>query len=87
MNAGLGLAEGVYVKVVDSDDWLEKTALYNLLKTLDKWLDKAGMDTDSRPSDPWGCRQAGGRKWNGRRAETGGISGRLSGSHLFPERA
>lgn len=39
VNAGLGLAEGVYVKVVDSDDWLEKTALYNLLKTLDKWLD------------------------------------------------
>ncbi len=34
VNAGLRLAEGLYYKVVDSDDWVNEEALYTLLETI-----------------------------------------------------
>ncbi len=36
VNAGLKIAEGLYFKVVDSDDWLDKEALQKLLKEIKK---------------------------------------------------
>lgn len=36
VNKGLELAEGLYYKVVDSDDWLDKAALKTLLDTIKK---------------------------------------------------
>lgn len=37
VNTGLKLAKGRYFKVVDSDDWLEKTAYRELLKRIKTW--------------------------------------------------
>lgn len=34
INAGLNIAEGIYFKVVDSDDWLDRNALSRLLETI-----------------------------------------------------
>lgn len=34
VNAGLARAEGLYFKVVDSDDWVDEQALYKLLETI-----------------------------------------------------
>lgn len=40
INAGLALAEGIYFKVVDSDDWVDRTALRKLLHRIAKWQDE-----------------------------------------------
>lgn len=40
VNAGLQRATGKYYKVVDSDDWLDETALKNVIKQLKKWEKK-----------------------------------------------
>ena len=37
VNAGLKYAKGKYFKVVDSDDWLDKTSLKKFMKTLRYW--------------------------------------------------
>lgn len=44
VNAGLAQAEGLYFKVVDSDDWLDEFALQKLLKQLMHWA-----HTDTQP--------------------------------------
>ena len=45
VNAGLALAQGIYFKVVDSDDWLEEDAYRALLKKIAGWCD-AGFGPD-----------------------------------------
>ena len=40
VNTGLKNANGIYFKVVDSDDWLEESALKKLIKQLKQWQDK-----------------------------------------------
>lgn len=37
VNAGLAAAKGRYFKVVDSDDWLDKMALVQIIKMLKEW--------------------------------------------------
>lgn len=45
VNAGLAAATGTYFKVVDSDDWLDRKALRELLKMLKDWNEKkTGVD-------------------------------------------
>lgn len=43
VNKGLELAQGLYFKVVDSDDWLETAALHTLLDTLWEHLEPTGL--------------------------------------------
>ena len=38
VNAGLMLANGIYFKVVDSDDWLDEAAFHKLMSVLRSWL-------------------------------------------------
>ncbi|MDE5696565.1 MAG: glycosyltransferase [Lachnospiraceae bacterium] len=45
VNAGLALASGMYFKVVDSDDWLEKDAYLALLKKIEGWCEQ-GFGSD-----------------------------------------
>ncbi len=45
VNAGLKCAAGKYFKVVDSDDWLDTTALQRVLKQLEEW-EKTDISTD-----------------------------------------
>lgn len=40
INAGLEVARGEYIKVVDSDDWLDKPALMSVMSTLKKFKKK-----------------------------------------------
>ena len=37
VNAGLMLANGIYFKVVDSDDWLDEAAFHKLMSVLRFW--------------------------------------------------
>ena len=45
INAGLKEAEGLYFKVVDSDDWLDETALAKLISTIKSHI-SAGQSPD-----------------------------------------
>lgn len=45
VNAGLAAATGRYFKVVDSDDWLDESALHTLLQQLRSW-DAEGTEPD-----------------------------------------
>lgn len=45
VNAGLKVAEGLYFKVVDSDDWLDKAALLKLIETIKSHI-SAGQSPD-----------------------------------------
>jgi glycosyltransferase involved in cell wall biosynthesis len=40
VNTGISFANGKYVKVVDSDDWIDRNALIEIIKTLRKLLNK-----------------------------------------------
>lgn len=40
VNAGLKSAQGFYFKVVDSDDWLDESALPCVMNRLQEWIDK-----------------------------------------------
>ncbi|MGN1148072.1 MAG: glycosyltransferase family 2 protein [Lachnospiraceae bacterium] len=43
VNVGLQAASGRFFKVVDSDDWLDESALERLIKCLKKWQNKVDM--------------------------------------------
>jgi len=45
INAGLAAARGAYLKVVDADDWVDRSALASVLDTLRGFLD-AGREVD-----------------------------------------
>ena len=40
INSGLAVAVGEYIKVVDSDDWLDKPALFKVIATLERFKKK-----------------------------------------------
>jgi glycosyltransferase involved in cell wall biosynthesis len=44
INAGLALAEGAFIKVVDSDDWVDETAYGQILQTLKGFSETARPD-------------------------------------------
>lgn len=47
VNAGLMLANGIYFKVVDSDDWLDEAAFHKLMSVLRFW---AGQRRKNAPT-------------------------------------
>ena len=47
VNAGLALAQGIYFKVVDSDDWLDQDAYMRLLMELRTYCGESCSDTES----------------------------------------
>lgn len=44
VNAGISVAEGLYTKIVDSDDWLNTTALESILERLKTVEEEGGVD-------------------------------------------
>lgn len=45
VNAGLSAASGLYFKVVDSDDWLDRSALLQVVRYLEQW-ESSGKQPD-----------------------------------------
>lgn len=55
VNRGLELAEGVYYKVVDSDDWLDRKAYMQLLDRVRDFCEKDGKQGDGEIPDLFVC--------------------------------
>lgn len=51
VNAGLKLATGIYFKVVDSDDWLEKKAYMKLLQKIKAWCQLESLSKEEAVPD------------------------------------
>lgn len=55
VNKGLELARGLYYKVVDSDDWLEKKAYLNVLNQIKEHVKNGEKNTENQVPDLYVC--------------------------------